>query len=243
MSSAAARDSSSISKCAACGKAGDNLKACTACHLVKYCNRDCQKLHWPKHKKECKQRAAELAGGNNKSADCNYNEISEGISNVSVLGGVSASTTATDKKTNTSYEQSCISNEQLFADPPPKEECPICMLPFPHTTICGIETTYMPCCGKMLCCGCVSAAQVEIDKGNMKQWCAFCRVPYPTSNEEALKRLKKRMRMFISYWANGIIWYTKGYEQGIGIMASGSRTGLHSCTLQYCSSIYDWSRC
>jgi hypothetical protein len=27
---------------------------------VKYCNADCQKNHWPKHKKECKQRAAEL---------------------------------------------------------------------------------------------------------------------------------------------------------------------------------------
>jgi tetratricopeptide (TPR) repeat protein len=28
--------------------------------LVKYCNANCQKNHWPKHKIECKQRAAEL---------------------------------------------------------------------------------------------------------------------------------------------------------------------------------------
>jgi TPR repeat protein len=27
---------------------------------VKYCNADCQRNHWPKHKKECKLRAAEL---------------------------------------------------------------------------------------------------------------------------------------------------------------------------------------
>jgi hypothetical protein len=28
--------------------------------LVKYCNADCQKNHWPKHKKDCKLRVAEL---------------------------------------------------------------------------------------------------------------------------------------------------------------------------------------
>ena len=48
-------------KCAACGKeGGDSLKACTACKLVKYCNRDCQIAHRPLHKKICKKRAAEL---------------------------------------------------------------------------------------------------------------------------------------------------------------------------------------
>ncbi|KAL7540297.1 hypothetical protein ACHAXR_010007 [Thalassiosira sp. AJA248-18] len=49
-----------MSKCAACGKGGAGLKACTACKLVKYCNVTCQKAHRPKHKKECKKRAAEI---------------------------------------------------------------------------------------------------------------------------------------------------------------------------------------
>jgi hypothetical protein len=39
---------------------GVSLKACKSCMLVKYCNRKCQQNHWPKHKKPCKQRAAEL---------------------------------------------------------------------------------------------------------------------------------------------------------------------------------------
>ena len=50
-------------RCASCGIAeGDDIKLmkCTACYLVKYCGVKCQKNHWPKHKKECKKRAAEL---------------------------------------------------------------------------------------------------------------------------------------------------------------------------------------
>jgi len=54
-------DTDGIDKCAACGKeGGDSLKACTACHMVKYCSRDCQISHRKEHKKACKKRAAEL---------------------------------------------------------------------------------------------------------------------------------------------------------------------------------------
>ena len=53
----------SASRCADCGSVaggGVSLKACKPCMLVRYCNADCQRNHWPTHKKECKQRAAEL---------------------------------------------------------------------------------------------------------------------------------------------------------------------------------------
>jgi hypothetical protein len=48
--------------CAECGKeeGGVSLKACKSCMQVKYCNAKCQKNHWPKHKKVCKIRAAEI---------------------------------------------------------------------------------------------------------------------------------------------------------------------------------------
>eukprot|EP00984_Skeletonema_dohrnii_P024197 scaffold13303_cov78-Skeletonema_dohrnii-CCMP3373.AAC.3 len=50
-------------RCASCGIAGADeikLKDCSACKLVKYCGVKCQKDHRPQHKKECKERAAEL---------------------------------------------------------------------------------------------------------------------------------------------------------------------------------------
>jgi tetratricopeptide (TPR) repeat protein len=52
-----------IIQCAGCGvkEGGDiKLRNCTACYLVRYCGVKCQKEHRPKHKKECKKRAAEL---------------------------------------------------------------------------------------------------------------------------------------------------------------------------------------
>ena len=36
------------------------MKICTACKSVKYCGVKCQKEHRPKHKHDCKKRAAEL---------------------------------------------------------------------------------------------------------------------------------------------------------------------------------------
>jgi len=91
-----------------------------------------------------------------------------------------------------------ISNDDdnLFKDPPPKEDCPICMLPIPFTTgLCGVRKTYQPCCGMTLCYGCTVAADEEIKKGNMKKWCPFCRIPYPNSEKETVKRIKKRMKL------------------------------------------------
>ena len=49
--------------CANCGKGEEkigHLKACVACKMVKYCNRECQIAHRPQHKKACKKRADEL---------------------------------------------------------------------------------------------------------------------------------------------------------------------------------------
>ncbi len=49
--------------CASCGIAENDdvkLKNCAACYLVRYCSVNCQKNHRPKHKRDCKKRAAEL---------------------------------------------------------------------------------------------------------------------------------------------------------------------------------------
>ena len=133
-------DDDNISLCANCGKgeesAGD-LKACTACKMIKYCNRDCQIAHRPQHKKACKKRAAELH------------------------------------------------DQKLFKQPPPAEDCPICMLLLP-SMVTGSK--YRACCGKRICSGCIHA----VEKRDGVGLCPFCRTPTPYP-EELVKQVKKRV--------------------------------------------------
>ena len=48
-------------QCASCQETGDNLKRCTGCKSVWYCNVACQRAHRKHHKKECRERAQEMA--------------------------------------------------------------------------------------------------------------------------------------------------------------------------------------
>ena len=157
-----------MSLCANCGKGEEcsgDLKSCTACKLVKYCNRDCQIAHRPQHKKTCKKRASELH------------------------------------------------DEALFREPPhPHGDCPICLLRLP-TMDSG--KMYMECCGKIICTGCFHA-DVYDNLGNIivEKMCPFCRTPNPTSGEEVIKRLKKRMEVGDEYafFMMGTYYYGGEYD-------------------------------
>ena len=134
---------STSDECAACGMGGGTLKTCTACKLVKYCDRACQQSHCSKHQKACKKRAAELH------------------------------------------------DEALFALPPPlsRQDCPICFVPLSSD---DLFSSYMPCCGKTICQGCVSGNNAEAFEKSIKNClnvlrtvCPFCRdtrdIPLPAS--------------------------------------------------------------
>ena len=58
-----------------------------------------------------------------------------------------------------------------------------------------MRKTYHPCCGKVICDGCSLAEDDEIKKGNIKPWCALCRVPNCGRKEALTKRYKRRMEL------------------------------------------------
>jgi len=79
-----------------------------------------------------------------------------------------------------------LRDEQLFKQPPSKEECPICMLPMPYDIS---FITFKTCCGRSICNGCIYA--MEMSEG--KDLCAFCRMPKVKTDEEDIERIKKLM--------------------------------------------------
>jgi len=76
-----------------------------------------------------------------------------------------------------------LHEEALFKEPPPPEECPICLLPMPYKVD---RSTFKPCCGKLICDGCIYAMKMSMGK----DICALCRASEANSDEENIKRLK-----------------------------------------------------
>ena len=84
-------------------------------------------------------------------------------------------------------------DEELFKQPPPKEDCPICLIQIPSMQS---GSRYQICCGKVICSGCFYAPVYD-DQGNEveSKKCPFCRSPLPKSNEEIVERIKKRVEL------------------------------------------------
>ena len=97
-----------------------------------------------------------------------------------------------------------LHDKELFKQPPPKEDCPICFVRLP-----SLETSwrYQSCCGKIICSGCLHAPVYDC-QGNVvaEEKCAFCRVPVPKSNEKIIQRMMDRMEAGdpIAIYNNGV---------------------------------------
>ena len=50
-----------VYRCFHCGKHGHNLPRCRQCAQAYYCDSDCQRKHWRKHKPVCRAAVAALA--------------------------------------------------------------------------------------------------------------------------------------------------------------------------------------
>jgi len=136
--------------------------------------------------------------------------------------------------------------ELLFRDPPPNEDCSVCMLPLPHHSgVCGVEKLYMESCGKTFCRGCSLVESKEMKKGNIKPWCSFCRAPLSGSDKETVERYKRRTRVddaeaiysLCNAYSNGHWGLRQNHLKAIGLWKRGAELG--SCNANaYLASIY-----
>jgi len=159
--------------CADCGGVaggGAGLKACTSCRLVKYCNIKCQKNHWKKHKKVCKQRAAELRDealfkDPPLKEDCPICYLPMPIKLIACM----------------TLTPATISSVPIYDYAEANEE------------VANIGTeTYYSCCGKSICKGCVDSFRKS---GNIGI-CPFCNaMTGGKTNAEIVEELMKRVKV------------------------------------------------
>jgi hypothetical protein len=175
--------------CANCGEEGGaSLKACKACMLVKYCNINCQRNHWLKHKAVCKRRAAEihdeaLFKDPPPKEDCPICFLPMPMNMLSCVSLPPATVTSVPI-----YDFS-VANEVLARWP---------------------MDYYYPCCGKSVCNGCVYSLSIS---GNMGK-CPYCNAEtLGKTSEDKLKEMMKRVK---ANDAGAIfelgVWYDKGGE-------------------------------
>jgi len=136
-------------------------------------------------------------------------------------------------------------DEKLFKQPQAlHDDCPICFLRLPCL---GKGSKYYVCCGKVICNGCIYAPVYD-DQGNEvdNQKCPFCRTQFPISNEEMIKRQKKRvdiddpLAMFMTGcdYQEGTDGFTQNYGKAFGLFY---RAGELGCTKAYTNIGYAYT--
>ena len=100
-------------------------------------------------------------------------------------------------------------DEELFKQPPQREDCPICFVRLPTF---DEGRRYKTCCGKIICSACCYAPVFDNQGSEVdNQKCPFCRTPNHSTDEEMMEREMKRVEMNdpIAMYNLGN-WYFKG---------------------------------
>jgi len=155
--------------CAECGEEGGvSLKACKSCMVAKYCNVNCQKNHWPKHKNDCKLRAAEIRDealfkDPPAKEECPICFVPMPVNIISCA----------------SLPAATIKSVPIFDYARANEE------------LANLSAeTYHSCCGKYICSGCV----YSLCKSVNSEKCPFCKAEImKKSDNERLQEMMKRV--------------------------------------------------
>ena len=195
--------------CAECGEEeGVTLKTCMSCKSVKYCNAKCQRNHWPKHKKRCKQLAADLRDealfkDPPPKEDCPICFLPMPQNLICCI----------------SLPPATISSIPIFDFEKANEG--LANLTTEH---------YYPCCGKFICGGCVYSFA---NSGNIKK-CPFCKTDRMSKTDgdqvaEITKRVEAKdadaIYMLANYYNTGAGGLLQDREKAMELWTQATELG------------------
>jgi hypothetical protein len=196
--------------CAECGKeeGGVSLKMCKSCMSVKYCNAICQRKHWPKHKKDCKRRAAELRDEMlfkepPPKEDCPICFLPMPVRLFSCASLPDATILSVPI-----YDYAMANEELEKMD----------------------TATYYLCCGKSICKGCDYSCAVS---GNDDK-CPFCNTEINGTDEEGVEYLTKRVGvndpgatcLLAYYYLHGLKGLQQDHSRAIELYTTSANLGF-----------------
>jgi len=151
---------------------------------------------------------------------------------------------ACKKKHRSKHKKQCerrvaeLHDIELFKQPPPREDCPIC---FTRIPLLYTGWRYYPCCGKTVCSGCIHAPVYD-NQGNKvdDKKCPFCRTPIPSTYKEAMEREKERveagdavaMHNLGNYYSRGEGGYPQDYGKALELYHRAAELGYSKA---YCN--------
>ena len=120
-----------------------------------------------------------------------------------------------------------VDDPDLWKPGPPPEDCPVCMAPLP---ISNSQSTYFPCCGKMICTACegestranniINSKRAKKELPPVEEPCAFCRTPLLCDASDRAKQcLLRTQKNDCSAYLN----LSKCHQDGFGLPKDESK--------------------
>ena len=169
------------------------------CKGAQYCDAKCQKTHWKSHQKEHRRLCKEMNLKN-----------TEGEMKDEVVEEVVEEEEEEKEEKETAPAVSHGHEEE-------EDVCPVCIEALQKNSK---KFFRMTCCGKGMHIWCNEGIQVSSLRQEQKQCCPLCRTKHPSSEEEAVKRLRRWAEKGKA-WAQSML--AQKYDLGLGVDQSDQR--------------------